>query len=144
MAENCENREEVIIRDIFITTMLDDDIQLELLRDTVDPERALSIAVNMEMVHKNQQRNSSNNNISAAGSTVNAIQSFNRFRGAGARGNQSGTRKSAVNRAAIGQCRECGQVWTTTHHQRQVCPALGKKCNHCGLINHFAKVCQKN
>ena len=53
LAENCnfENREEVIIRDIFITNMLDDDIQRELLRDTVEPERALSIAVNMEMGH---------------------------------------------------------------------------------------------
>ena len=39
-AENCdfENREEVIIREIFITNMLDDDIQRELLCDTVDPE----------------------------------------------------------------------------------------------------------
>ena len=47
LAENCdfENREEVIIGDSFITNMLNDDIQRELLRDTVDPERALSIAV---------------------------------------------------------------------------------------------------
>ena len=87
LAENCdfENREEVIIRDIFITNMLDDDIQRELLRDTVDPERAHSIAVNMEMGHQNQQRISSNNG--ATSSTVNAIQSFNRFRDAGVRGN---------------------------------------------------------
>ena len=63
LVENCdfENREEVIIRDIFITNTLDDDIQRELLRDTVYPERALSIAVNMEMGHQNQQRKSSNN-----------------------------------------------------------------------------------
>ena len=81
LADNCdfENREEVIIRDFFITNMLDDDIQRELLRDTVDPERALSLAVNMEMGHQNQQRISSNKNNSAAGSTVNAIQPFNRF-----------------------------------------------------------------
>ena len=32
-----ENREEVIIGDIFITNMLDEDIQRELIRDTVDP-----------------------------------------------------------------------------------------------------------
>ena len=37
--------------------------------------------------------------------------------------------------------RGCGQIWTPTH--RQVCPALGKKFNHCGLLNHFAKVCRK-
>ena len=91
LAENCdfENGEEVIIRDIFITNMLDDEIQSELLRDTLDPERALSIAVNMEIGHQNQQRISSYNNNSATGSRINAIQSFNRFRGAVARGNQS-------------------------------------------------------
>ena len=139
LAENCdfENREEVIIRDIFITNMLDDDIQRELLRDTVDHERALSIAVNREMGHQNQQRISSNNG--ATGSTVNAIQSFNRFCGACARGNQSG--RVAVNRESVGQCRGCGQAWTTTHHR--VCPAMGKKCNHCCLLNHFDKVCRK-
>ena len=93
----------------------------------------------MEMGHQNQQRISSNINNGAAGSTINAIQSFNRFRGAGARGNQSG--RVAVNRATTGQCRGCGQVWTPTH--RQVCPALGKKCNLCGLLNNFAKVCRK-
>ena len=139
LAENCdfENREEVIIRDIFITNMLDDDIQRELLRDTVDPERALVNAVKMEMGHQNQQRISSNNG--ASGITVNAIQSFNPFCGAGVRGNQSG--RAAVNRASLGQCRGCGQDWTATH--RQVCPDMGKKCNHCGLLNHFAKVCRK-
>ena len=139
MAENCdfENRKEAIIRDIFITNMLDDDIQRELLRDTVDPERALSIAVNMEMGNQNQQRISSNNG--ATGSTVNAIQKFDPFRGAGVRGNQSS--RAVVNRASVGQRRCCGQVWTTTH--RQVCPAMGKKCNHCGLQNNFAKICRR-
>ena len=55
LAENSdfENREEAIIRDIFITNMLDDDIQRELLRHTVEPERALSIAVNMQMGNQN-------------------------------------------------------------------------------------------
>ena len=139
LAENCdfENREEAIIRDIFITNMLDDDIQRELLRDTVEPERALSIAVNKEMGNQNQQRISSNNG--ATGSTVNAIQQFNRFRGAGVRENQSS--RAVANRASVGQCRGCGQIWTPTH--RQVCPAMGKKCNHCGLQNHFAKVCRQ-
>ena len=89
------------------------------------------------MGHQNQQRISSNNG--ATGNTVNAIQSFNRFRGASARGNPSG--RVAVNRASVGQCRGFGQAWTTTH--RQVCPAMGKKCNHCDLLNHFAKVCWK-
>ena len=143
LAENCdfENREEAIIRDIFIMYRLDDDIQRELLRHTVGPERALSIAGNMEMGHENQQRISSNNNNSnsATGSAINAIQSFSRFRGANTRGNQSS--RTTLNPAAIDQCRGCGQNWTPTH--RQVCPARGKKFNQCGLLNHFAKVCRK-
>ena len=76
------------------------------------------------MGHQNQQRISfhNNNNISATGSAIIAIQSFNRFCGAKARANPS--RRVAVNRAAIDHCRGCGQVWTPTH--RQDCPALGK------------------
>ena len=62
----------------------------ELLRDTVDPNSALSIAVSMVMGHQNQQRISSNNNNNAKGTSINAIQSFNLFRGANGRGNQSG------------------------------------------------------
>ena len=59
LAENCdfENREEVIIREIFISNMLDDDIRRELLRDTVESERALRIVVNMEMGHRKPAMN---------------------------------------------------------------------------------------
>ena len=87
LAENCDfkNREEVIFRDFFITNMLDDDVQRELLRETVKPEKALSIAVNMEKGHQNQQRISTNNNKSNG---INAIQQFNRFCGANAQMNQ--------------------------------------------------------
>ena len=94
----------------------------------------------MEMGHQNQQRiSSNNNNNNANGNAINAIQSFNRFRGANARVNQSG--RISFNRAVYDQCRGCGQIWTSTH--RQVCPALNKKCNQCGLLYHFAKVCRK-
>ena len=141
LAENCdfESREEVIIRDIFITNMLDDDIQLELLRDTIDPERAVSIAVNMEMGHQNQQRMSSNN-MNANSNAINAIQPFSRFCGANARTDQ--TSRNSFNRIANSHCRGCGQNWTPTN--RQICPALCKTCHHCGLLNHSAKICRKN
>ena len=101
------------------------------------PKEHLVLQSILEMGHQNQQIISSNNG--ETGNTVNVIQSFNRFRGAGALGNQSG--RIAANRDSVGQSRYCGQAWTTTH--LQVCPAMGKKCNHCGLLNHFAKVCRK-
>ena len=65
---------------MFITNMLDDDIRRELLRDTIDTERALSIAVNMETGHQNQQRFSSNNNNIG----VYVVQQLIRFCGANA------------------------------------------------------------
>ena len=95
LTENCdlENREEAIIRDNFISNLLNDDIQRELLHDTVVPDETLSIAVNMEMGQQKQQQissNNNNNNNNAIGNAINAIQSFNRFRGVNARVNQSG------------------------------------------------------
>ena len=109
LAENCdfEKREEAIIRDIFFRNRLDDDIPRELLRDTVELERALSIAVNMELGHQNQQRISSKNN-----SGVNAIQQFTRFRCAN-NSTQQRDRKT-FNCVANGPCRNSGQIWTAT------------------------------
>ena len=110
--KNFEN-EEAIICDIFITNMLDDDIQCELLRDTVESERARSIAVFMEMGHRNQQRISSNNT-----NGVNAIQQFNRFRGGNARVNQ--TNRTIFNR----QLPVYVEVVDKIGHQRVVMFAL--------------------
>ena len=80
LAENYDfkSREEVKNRDIFLANMLDDDIQRELLRETVEPERALSVAVNIAMGHQNQQRISSSNN-NANGILDNVIQSYKDF-----------------------------------------------------------------
>ena len=38
-------------------------------------------------------------------------------------------------------CHFCGMSWTPEHRNR--CQARGKKCNNCGIENHFAKVCRK-
>ena len=92
--------------------MLDDYIQRELFRDTVDPERTLSIAVDMENGHQNQQRISSNNN-NVNSSAINEKHQLSRFHG-----------ENTFNRAATGLCRGCGQNWTSIHCQ--VYPALSK------------------
>ena len=122
LAENCdfENREEAIIRDIFITNMLEDDIQRKLLRDTIEPETAISLAVNKDLGHQNQQSNSNNNN------RVCAIQQFTQFRSASIRVQQEN--RTTFNSESDGICRKCRQNWTSTHCQ--VCPALDEKCNH--------------
>ena len=38
-------------------------------------------------------------------------------------------------------CHFCGLSWISEHSNK--CPARGKKCNNCGIENHFAKVCRK-
>lgn len=38
----------------------------------------------------------------------------------------------------IKNCKYCGGS-----HEVRKCPAYGKKCNKCGNLNHFAKVCMK-
>ena len=115
--ENCgfENRQEAIIRDIFIINMIDDDIQREFLRCTVEPEEVLSIAVNMEMGHPNQQRNFNNNN------GVNVIQQFSQFCGANARVNQQNT-TAAKNNESTAVCR--GEVVDKIGHRHIVSFAL--------------------
>ena len=51
LSENCDlgEKEDTIIRDVFIANMQNEDIQKELLKETVDPDRALAIAINIEM-----------------------------------------------------------------------------------------------
>ena len=95
-----------MIRDIFITNILDDDIQHKLLRDTVEPEPALRFTVNKQRGHQNQQRISSINN------GVTAIQQFTRFCGANTRAQQHN--RTTFNPEANGLCRNCGQKYTST------------------------------
>ena len=109
-----------------------------LLRDTIDTEKAPNIAVNMAMGHQNKQRIPSNNN-NVNSNIISAIHHSVGFGCANVRKNQSS--RNTFNRSAILLCRGCCQSWTSTH--RQVCPAMGMKCNYFGLLNHFAKVCRK-
>jgi hypothetical protein len=39
-------------------------------------------------------------------------------------------------------CLGCGARGTHMH-TRETCPAQGKKCHHCGRINHFVRVCKR-
>ena len=51
LSENCDLGEkgDTIIRDVFIANMQNEDIQKELLKETVEPDKALAIAINIEM-----------------------------------------------------------------------------------------------
>ena len=133
--ENCDLGEkgDTIIGDVFIANMQNEDIQKELLKETVEPDKALAIAINIEMGTLNQLKmNSSKTELH---STVNQVQ---RMRIANA------TLFSTMNTTARKKptnCHFCGMSWTP--EQRNRCPARGKKCNNCVIENHFAKVCRK-
>ena len=74
LSENCDLGEkgDTIIRDVFIANMQNEDIQKELLKETVDPDRALAIAINIEMGTLNQLK--MNANKADLHSTVNQVQ----------------------------------------------------------------------
>ena len=135
LSENCDLGEkgDTIIGDVFIANMQNEDIQKELLKETVDPDRALAIAINIEMGTLNQLK--MNANKAELHSTVNQVQ---RMRIANA------TPFSTMNTTARKKpttCHFCGSSWTPEH--RNKCPARGKRCNNCGIENHFAKVYRK-
>ena len=73
MAENCNlgSEETTLIRDAFILNMLDHETQKELLKETVDPPKALEIAIQMEMGAQNQQK--INQNLMSGNTSVNFI-----------------------------------------------------------------------
>ena len=135
LSENCDlgEKRDTIIRDVFIANMHNEDIQKELLKETVEPYKALAIAINIEIGSLNHLKMTASK--SELNSTVNQVQ---RMRMANA------TPFSNMNTTARKKpttCHFCGMSWTSEH--RIKCPASGKKCNNCGIENHFAKVCRK-
>ena len=102
-------------------------------KKTVEPDKALAIAINIEMGTLNQLKmNASKTELN---STVNQIQPM-RIANA--------TPFSTMNTTARKKpttCHFCGTSWTPEHRNR--CPERGKKCNNCGIENPFAKICRK-
>ena len=80
LSENCElgSQEDTLIRDLFIANMQDpeiQEIQRELLRETLEPAQALRLAINMEPGQRNQLQITN----SQPASHVNAVTSQRSF-----------------------------------------------------------------
>ena len=139
LAENCdfENKEETLIRDVFITSLIDPEIQKELLRQTVERRLALELAINMELGMRKQHQIQQHNKI-VIPANVKTVQ----FSGSSRISNwpNSGNATRQNNRSTL-YCSNCWGIWLP--NQRDKCIAKGKTCNNCGLLNCFAKVCRK-
>ena len=133
---NCDlgSHEESIIRDVLIANMQDGEIQRELLKETRTAKKAIDVAMNIEMGIKNQLKISG----TAAQTSANEITSktLNNVQGSW---NRSRPSTNQFVKPTI--CPNCGYGWSASH--RQNCPARGKNCKNCGIVNHFAKVCRK-
>ena len=147
LAENCNlgSEETTLIRDAFILNMLDHETQKELLKETVEPPKALEIAIQMEMGAQNHQK--INQNLMSGTSSVNFINS-NQVRNRNANAppaKRDFTRYPTVpqNYQYTSVCTNCGLRWSRSHNHKQICPANGKKCNNCGIVGHFARKCRK-
>ena len=145
LAENCTlgSEETTLIRDAFILNMIDHGTQKKLLKETVEPSKALEIAIQMEMGAQNQHK--VNQNLMSSSNSVNLINN-QQIRNRNANAQQ--TKRDFTRYASVPQiyqytsiCMNCGLRWS--HNHKQICPANGKKCNNCGITGHFARKCCK-
>ena len=145
LAENCTlgSEEATLIRDAFILNMIDHETQKELLKETVEPSKALEIAIQMDMGAQNQHK--INQNLMSSSNSVNSINNH-QIRNRNANAQQ--TKRDFTRYATVPQnyqytsiCMNCGLRWS--HNHKQICPANGKKCNNCGITGHFARKCRK-
>ena len=152
MAEFCQlgALEDDLLRDIFTAKITDPEKQKELLKVTLDPEKALELAISIELGARSQAKHTSDSSmVSIVGRSepVLAISS-SRYRG-NFRGNYSqprgtftqprGNNNQSFRQQVQHNCRNCGQPWTQDH--RAKCQAYGQICRRCNKPNHLAKVC---
>ena len=134
LKELAENREETLIRDVFITNLTDPEIQKELLKQTVEPRQALELAINIELGMRNQHQIQQHNKI-VVPTNINAVQFADHSRTP-----YTNNALRQNNRSTL-YCSNCREILLP--NDREKCIAKGNTCNKCGFLNHFAKVCRK-
>lgn len=146
LVRHCDygDQEESIIRDHIIQGCEDRALQEVLLRleDTsLDKVAQHCRVVETSAMQAKQINAALSTNPGQPGLSVDALQSkFGKPRADG----QVQTKKFMQGKQLSGgykeeylQCTRC-----STKHRRRECPAWGKKCNKCGILNHFASSCK--
>ena len=158
LAEHCQlgYLEDALLRDIFTANMIDQEIQKELLKTTLAPEKALELAVSIELgirsqlaIQARQPADVPSTPLIGREEPIMEISS-SRYRGSNRplstyRGTTRGIGRASNNsnnRITTHNCRNCGQPWDVNHRSR--CQAIGQTCRRCNKQNHFAKVCRSN
>ena len=122
LLEQGENRslggeETTLILDAFIQNMIDHETQKELLKETVEPSKALEIAIQMEMGAQNPQK--INQNLMSTTNSVNVVNNYQtRNRNANAQQpKRDFTRYPTVpqNYQYSSICMICGLRWSHNH-----------------------------
>ena len=118
-AENCSlgNEETSLIRDAFILNMIDHETQKKLLKETVEPSKALTIAIQMEMGAQNQQKINQNSM-----STTNSVNVVNNYRTRNRNANAQQLKRDFTRYPTVPQnyqysgiCMICGLRWSHNH-----------------------------
>ena len=159
LAEFCQFGafEDGLLRDIFAAIMIDPERQKELLKVTLDPEKALELAIRIELGTRSQLAIQAKHTtgpsmvslvgrskpvlaISSSRYSGNFIGKYSQPRGTYTQprdnNNQSNRQQLQHN------WRNGGQPWTQDH--RVKCQAFGQICRRCNKPNHLAKVCRSN
>ena len=160
LAEFCQlgALEDDLLRDIFTANMIDPEIQKELFKEKLEPEKALELAISIDLGAQSQLAIQAINTtepsmVSIVGRSEPVLSiSSSRYRGnyrgsvSQPRSNYQSPRGNSYqsNRQQFQQhnCRNCGQPWTQEH--RSKCKAIGQTCRRCNKPNSLAKVCRSN
>ena len=124
-----------LLRDLFTANMIDTEIQKELLKVTLSPEKALEVAIGNELGARKQLVIQSKHALARMDKPENVmVISSSRFRGTG---RPPRTNISAMTRQPSHNRRNCGQPWTIDHSSK--CQAIGQTWRRCNKQNHFAR-----
>lgn len=118
------------LRDRFVFGILNDDLRVSLLKETdITLEKAISMATSWELATKENKRSSAINQFS-----VRSVSHRSRSK------SRTKQKPFSKDHSKLKNTRSCGRCGG--HHMSfNQCPAQQVRCNLCGFVGHYARVC---